>query len=45
MAAFVVAGRDGSKVFEPVDGTLDDVAAFVSLGIEAPRGAATFAFT
>jgi hypothetical protein len=35
MAAFVVALRDGSEVFETVDGALDDIAAFVSLGIES----------
>ena len=45
MAAFVVTRRDGAEVFEAVEGALDDVAAFVSLGIESSwrATAATFA--
>jgi hypothetical protein len=32
--AFVVAGGHGAKLFELVDAALDNVAAFVGLGIE-----------
>lgn len=41
MAAFVVAGCDGSKVLEPIDGSLNDIAGFVSLGVETWRRPAT----
>jgi hypothetical protein len=44
MAAFVVTGCYGAEVFKTVDGALDDIAPFVSLGIEAWRRTATLAF-
>lgn len=44
MAAFFVARRNGPEVFETVDGALDDIAAFVSLGVESWWRAAAIAF-
>jgi hypothetical protein len=44
MAALFIAGCDGAEVFQPIDCTLDDVAAFVSQPIESRWGAATIAF-
>lgn len=44
MAALVVARCNGTEVLETVDGPLDDIAAFVSLGIESWGRAATVAF-
>lgn len=40
MAALVVAGGDGAKVLQAVDGALDDIAALVGLRIESGRTAA-----
>lgn len=44
MAALLVARCDGSEVFKTVDGALDDIAPFVSLGVESWRRATTVAF-
>jgi len=44
MVAFVVAGPNRLEVFKTVDGALDNVVAFVSLGIEAWRCVATLPF-
>ena len=44
MAAFVVAGCDGSEVLEPIDGPLNDIAGFVSLGVEPWRRPTTPSF-
>ena len=44
MAAFVVSSCNGTKVFETVNGALNDVASFVSLGVESWWRAATVAF-
>ena len=40
---FVVAGGDAAPLFEPAEGTLDDVACLVGLGIERRRSAAAAA--
>lgn len=37
MAALLVARCNGSKIFETVDGTLDNVASFASMGIKSWR--------
>jgi hypothetical protein len=40
----VKARRHGSEALKPVDGTLDDLAPFVGLGIEAWRRSSLAAF-
>lgn len=37
MAALVIASCDGTEVLQPIDRSLDDIAAFVSFGIESWR--------
>ena len=41
---FVVAGSDAAPVLEPVEGSFDDVAVLVVVGVEAQRSAAALAF-
>lgn len=40
VSALVVAGSDGAKILEAVDGAFNDIAPLVGLGIEAGRCAA-----
>jgi hypothetical protein len=45
MATFFVTGRDGAEIFQPVDCTLDDIAALVSGRIESWWGTSSVALT
>lgn len=45
MAALVIAGCDGAEVLQPIDRSLDDVAAFVGFGVEAGRRSAPSSFS
>lgn len=44
MAALVVARCNDAEVFQSIDGTLNDVASFVEVGVEARRRATSIAF-